>query len=483
MILEGTKGGSWLASPELTTSAIANIKNQILVPHPGQIPVLKSKSRFKVIVAGRRFGKTKVAARTMVVKAIQKPGSLGWWIAPEYKNIKRGYAEVVSQIPTALLAKPAPPVTSQNLVIEFKNGSKLEFYSGTNKDAMAGAGVDYAVIDEAALVPHGDAVWQQIVRPTLMDRKGEALFISTPRGKNWFWELYKKGLSKHASARDWESWHFTSLDNPTIPDIEQEVEEARQLMPDMLFKQEIMAEFLSSAASIFNLEHPQAVVPRTAEPLGSVFVGIDLAKKQDFTVISAARAGDRMPVYHRRFNALKWTDQRKVIHAAIAEIEDMGAEEVRVGIDATGVGEAIADDLEAEGLDVERIQFTNQWKERAVGVLSRDLQNGDAHILADSREEFDHYEYELTPAGHYKFESSVGHDDEVSAKLIEHWLIHTTSPAEVKTLTDEPEASIKDTGEPVNASDGALPDSPAEIMGNEAAWGQGGFSAGGRGYA
>lgn len=478
MILDKT-GKSWLAAPELTTDAIANIKRQILVPHAGQLPVLESKARFKTIVAGRRFGKTKVAARTMVTKAIEKPGMLGWWVAPEYKNIKRGYAEVVSQIPPALLLKPAPPVTSQNLVLEFKNGSVLEFYSGKNPDAMAGAGVDYAIIDEAALVPHGGDVWNQLIRPTLMDRKGEALFISTPRGKNWFWKLYRRGLSNHASNRDWESWHFTSLDNPTIPDIEQEVADARELMPDMLFRQEIMAEFLSAAASIFSLDHPAAIVDRPADPLGSVFVGIDLAKKEDFTVISAARAGDRMPVYHRRFNELKWTDQRALIHDSIAEIYDLGAEEVRVGIDATGVGEAIADDLEAEGLDVERIVFTNQWKERAVGVLSRDLQNGDAHILQVAREEFDHYEYELTPAGHYKFESSVGHDDEVSAKLIEHWLMHTTSPAEIKVLS-EPEASVKDTGEPVSAAETLVADDPHSIMHQPGAWGgRAGGSTGG----
>lgn len=473
-------GKNWLAPADLTTSAMSSLQSHVLVPHTGQRPVLESKARFKVISAGRRFGKTKVAARTMVTKAIEKPGMLGWWIAPEYKNIKRGYAEVVAQIPPTLLLKPAPPVTSQNLVIEFKNGSILEFYSGKNPDAMAGAGVDYAIIDEAALVPHGGDVWNQLVRPTLMDRKGEALFISTPRGKNWFWELYRQGQSKHPAHRDWESWHFTSLNNPTIPDIEKEVAEARAIMPEMLFRQEIMAEFLSSAASIFNLDHEQAIVPATEEARGLVVVGIDLAKKEDFTVITAARASDRMPVYHRRFNELKWTDQRRLIHDSIEELYVAGAEEIRVGIDSTGVGEAIADDLEAEGLDVERVLFTNQWKERAVGVLSRDLQNGDAHILEAAREEFEHYEYELTPAGNYKFESSVGHDDEVSAKLIEHWLIHALGPGEVRTLTSG-EAAVKDTGAPVIA-DTTEPDSPNEIMANEAAWGKGAAPMSGRTY-
>lgn len=478
---------TWLAEADsdVAADAVAKVAKYVFKAHPGQKPVIESKARYKVVCAGRRFGKTKLAARMMVEKALDKPGSLSWWVAPEYKNIKRGYAEVVAQIPPQFLAKPAPPATSQNLVIEFKNGSVLEFYSGKNPDALAGAKVDLVIIDEAALVPHGGDVWNGLIRPTLLDSGGEALFISTPRGKNWFWQLYNQGLSQSIKFKDWECWHFTSLDNPTIPvyirDPEErekvrreELEAYRQTMPEMLFKQEMLAEFLSSAASIFNLEHPEAVVSTVEDPVGTVYMGVDLAKKQDFTVITASRAGDRLPVYHQRFNQIKWTEQRQLIRDAVDAIMDMGAEEVVVGVDATGVGDAIADDLEAEGLNVERILFSNQWKERAVGVLSKDLQNGDAHILADQQEEFEHYEYELTPAGHYKFESSVGHDDEVAAKLIEHWLLHTSGLGDVKVVNRHPEAALVDTGVPVVRTAGA-PDDRQSIMDNPNAWDGSGF--------
>ena len=473
---------SWLTDPEVAADAVNQLKNHILVPHPGQIPVINSEARFKCVAAGRRFGKTKIAASALIEKMLDPGGNkIGWWVAPEYKNVKRGYAAIVAQVPPGLLAKPAPPSTSQNLELLFKNGSRIEFYAASNPDAMAGEAVDYVVFDEAGLVG-SDEAWHQLIRPTLMDRKGGALFISTPRGKNWFWELCNRGSSAHVGDRDWAYWHYTSLDNPTIPDIKEEVEDARKSMPEMFFRQEIMAEFISAAASIFNLEHENAIVPSIVEPNGqTVFLGIDLAQKEDFTVLNASRAGDRLPVLHERFNSLRWADQREKIKAAIRELEDRGAEDVRVGIDATGVGSAVVEELESDGVNLERITFTNKWKEEAVGFLARDLQNGDAHILQDQIKEFEHYEYKITPAGNYKFESSVGHDDEVSAKLIENWMQHQVGDGTFKVVKAG-EAAVKDTGTPEIKRVGE-PDPVSDRLNNEAAWGSKGLVGAGRGFS
>lgn len=484
---------SWLTDPDMAADAVLQIKNKIIVPHPGQMPVLESEARFKCVAAGRRFGKTVIAAAALIDKMLERPNSIGWWVAPEYKNVTRGYSELVAQIPPGLLAKPAPPASSQNKLLHFKNGSVIEFYSAANADAMAGAAVDYCVFDEAGLVGSGDP-WHQLIRPTLMDRGGGALFISTPRGKNWFWELCQRGSSNKHGDRDWAYWHRTSLDNPTIPkgvqdpedrrrQREEEIEDARDSMPEMFFRQEILAEFISAAASIFNLEHPDAVLHSMAEPNGqTVFLGIDLAQKEDFTVLSASRAGDRVPVLHDRFNSLKWADQREKIRGAIRELQDRGAEDVRVGIDATGVGSAVVEELENEGVNLERITFTNKWKEEAVGFLARDLQNGHAHILKDQVSEFEHYEYQITPSGNYKFESSVGHDDEVSAKLIENWLHHQVGDGEFRVVpAGMGEAAIKETGIPEVKRVGE-PDPVLDRINNEAAWGKGPGGSG-RGFS
>ena len=207
------------------------VAEEVFTPHGGgQVDVLADKHRFQVLRAGRRWGKTKVGARKLLRRAINHPDSLCWWIANSYRNVRRGYAEVVRQIPRELLAKPAPAPTAQELVLQLVNGSRIEFYSAGNPDALAGAGVDSVVFDEAALADEG--VWFQLVRPTLMDTGGDALLISTPRGRNWFYRLDMKG--RNPTEPDFKSWHFPQQTNPYVPDEESDERaqrDARRALP------------------------------------------------------------------------------------------------------------------------------------------------------------------------------------------------------------------------------------------------------------
>lgn len=444
--------------------ALESVKGRLFIPHAGgQIEVLDNEARFQAIAAGRRWGKTKLAARKIIREALGKPGSMNWWIANTYKNVRRGYRNVVRQIPPALLAKPAPASTSNELILEFKNGAIIEFYSGGNPDALAGEGVDFAVVDEAALIP--DAVWQQLIRPTLMDTKGGALIISTPRGKNWFWNMYQRG---QGPDKAYASWRFPQSSNPYIDP--EETAAAREELPELLFRQEIMAEFLAAGASIFGLglERDGAIVDGLYTPRGQVYMGIDLAKHEDFTVISAVRGEDRKPVYHDRFNTISWPEQRRLIREAVADLEALrNVESVTVLMDSTGVGDVNYDDLSDEGLDVVPIKFSNDWKEKAVKLLAADLEQGKAFILPEQQTEFESYEYTMTDAGRYKFEAATGHDDEVSAKLLEHWGIYHEGPPDIHTLEVE-EAEVIDE---VPTGDATIePDSTADLLMRDEVW-------------
>lgn len=444
------------ADPAHVAAALADIAGHMIVPHAGgQAEILAAQERFQVACAGRRWGKTKVAARKIIRAAMAKPGSLNWWVSESYKSTRRGYQEVVRQIPRSLLAKPAPPETSNDLILRLTNGSVIEFYSGGNPEALAGAGVHYVVIDEAALIP--ERVWYQLIRPTLMDTGGSAFIISTPRGRNWFWKMWKAGQGGNPG---YKSWRFPQWTNPYVP--ADETEEARATLPDVIFKQEIAAEFVSSNASIFNLDHELAVLPTTVDPAGQIVLGVDLAKKADFTVLSAARAHDRMPVLFEKFNELSWPVQRSRIHTAV---EDLLAwdevEGVTVLLDSTGLGDVVFDDLEDEGLDVIPVNFsTSRWKERAVTLLAADLERGDAHILDEQVPEFESYEYEITDAGRYKFQARTGHDDEVSAKLLEHWGIVHEAPPTVRVIDQAPSTVFEEVEAP----------SLEELMNHEEVW-------------
>jgi hypothetical protein len=407
--------------PAAFKKAVREVGKRAFVPHSGgQQTVLTNHTRFRTLAAGRRWGKTKLAAHEVISRA-RRPNQMIWWVANTYKNVGRGYREVVNQLPPSWLAKPAPSYTSTNKILQLKNGTMIEFYSGGSPDALAGEGVDFVVVDEGALI--ADMVWQQLIRPTLMDTNGDALIISTPRGHNWFWELWRLGQEEREG---YASWQFPQTMNPYVDAAE--TESARLELPEIIFRQEIMAEFLAAGASIFGLgiEHPGAIVDEIVDPIGNIFVGVDLAKKEDFTVISGAREVDRMPVYFEKFNQMDWpTIQNRVKVAVEGLEEEPDVEGVTVLVDSTGVGEVVYDNLTAAGMDIKPITFTNQNKEQMARLLAADLEKGEAHILGDMKPEFESYEFSLTPSGKYQFEAATGHDDMVSAKMLEHWgLVH-----------------------------------------------------------
>ncbi len=449
--------------PQQLAADIDKLRGKMFVPHNGgQVEVLRSDARFKVLAAGRRWGKTKMAARQIIRKALI-PNTVNWWIANTYKNVGRGYREVVRQLPREFLAKEAPVATSNNLVLTLTNGSRIEFYSGESPDALAGEGVSYIVVDEAALIP--DIVWSQAIRATLMDTRGGALIISTPRGHNWFWKQYMRGKEGRPG---FACWQLPQSFNPYIdPD---ETAEVKEELPEVLFRQEIMAEFLASGASIFGigLEREGAVLDTLQEPYGMVFMGVDLAKEEDFTVISAERA-DGMPIYNETFNGISWPQQRERIHEAHDWLRSQrGVESVTVSLDSTGLGDVVFDDLEDEGLDCLGNKFTNDSKEKMVKLLASDLEKGDAHIMEWERGEFESYAYSVLDSGRYKFEASTGHDDHVSAKLLANWARHHEAPPELRTADiGGPEAAV-DTGIPEEHD--LTPDTTAEMLLRDGVW-------------
>lgn len=417
------------SDPEKARKLLARLAQKKFVPHEGQRPVMEAHERFLTMCAGRRFGKTKIAA-ALVLKKVRRDRKMVWWVAPTYKIVKRGYAEVLRQLPDDVLMKPAPPETSfdagRAVSLRFKNGSRLEFYSAERPEGMLGEGVDFAVLDEAATMPQH--VWEQIVRPTLADHQGGALFISTPRGRNWFYKMYQRGQDK--LQPNYASWRFPSMANPYIP--AEEWEEMAETLPRAVYEQEILADFISNAAAVFRIPE-NGVAGYLAKPQGHVVLGIDLAKVNDFTVLQGVNSETRQPCYHDRFNSVSWPEQRRRIHDAVETILE-SASSITVAIDSTGVGDVVYDDLSFEGLDTIPIKFTPQWKQMAVMLLAADLERGNAFLHPAQVNEFESYSYQITDAGRWKFEADSGHDDEVSAMLLAHWCVVNEGVPDVKFL-------------------------------------------------
>lgn len=201
--------------------------------------------RYRVVNAGRRFGKSYLAGYEMLQMCANKEEAVVWYIAPTLPTARRDMWEGwikksdrktrIPHIPPAYIKK----TNEQRMTIEFKNGSMLYLLSASEPDSLRGAGVDLVVFDEAGFMPND--TWE-IVAPVLSDKycEGKALFISTPKGYNWFYDIFMRAKEPEFQS-EWESFQFTSIEGGNIT--EEEIEEKRRSMSAKMFAQEYLASF------------------------------------------------------------------------------------------------------------------------------------------------------------------------------------------------------------------------------------------------
>lgn len=204
--------------------------------HKNQGIVFRSTSRFKVIAAGRRFGKTVMACVILFYEALRNKDSVYWLVAPTYGQAKElAWDILLKMIPEELMAKKP---NESELKITLRNGSSIHLKGADNPDTLVGRGLRGMVIDEVAKIRNHKRVWEEILRPSLSDYQGFCIFISTPMGKNYFWELWLKGQRKEEG---YESWQFKTVDNPFIP--RSEIKAAQATTSERYFRQEYEASF------------------------------------------------------------------------------------------------------------------------------------------------------------------------------------------------------------------------------------------------
>jgi predicted phage terminase large subunit-like protein len=253
--------------------------------HPAQIAIVDTPGRFKCIAAGRRFGKGILGVSEAFKRGLS--GKKCRWIAPSYASdsYQAGWSMAVN------LARQIPGVMThlQRRAFDFTSlgGQWLQFRTAEEPDSLRGEGIDFAIFDEAAHIKGLQDLWEQAVRPSLMDRKGGAWFITTPKGFNYFNELYKRAEDGDA---EWASFHYSTKDNPTIEP--SEIEALKKDMPSLVARQEIDAEFIQLAGALFKRENVRVL---EREPEGVAWVRAwDLAFTEKTT--SDFTAGGRMGV-------------------------------------------------------------------------------------------------------------------------------------------------------------------------------------------
>ena len=201
--------------------------------------IADSPLRFRVAVCGRRFGKTHLAIRELA-KFARYPNQRCWYIAPSYRMARQ---IVWKKLKKKLLSiNWVKKINETDLTLELVNGSEISLRGADNYDSLRGVGLNFVILDEAADIDR--EAWYEVLRPTLADTGGHALFLGTPKGYNWFKELYDLGKTR----KDWISFQFSTLDGGNVP--EEEIEQARIDLDARTFAQEFLATFEQYAGII-----------------------------------------------------------------------------------------------------------------------------------------------------------------------------------------------------------------------------------------
>ena len=206
--------------------------------HPGQLLVARDDHRYRVICAGRRWGKS-VLSRMIVLKWALENVGVYYIVSPTYKQAKSiHWRDLLKEVPTLWITKKNEVEMSLTLA----NGSIIELKGAENPDSLRGVKLRGLVIDEIASIRNWEWLWNEVLRPTLTDYKAPALFISTPKGYNHFYNIYRMGIvNSDVYDEDYQSWKFDSYANPFIPS--EEIDKAKEELPEYTFMQEYMADF------------------------------------------------------------------------------------------------------------------------------------------------------------------------------------------------------------------------------------------------
>jgi predicted phage terminase large subunit-like protein len=232
---------------------------------PWQQEVFSDPTRFKIVAAGRRTGKSRLAAWLLIINALQTERGHVYYVAPT-----QGQARDIMW--TTLLELANPVIKSShinNLQITLINGCTISLKGADRPETMRGVSLKFLVMDEYADMK--PSVWEQILRPALADQKGDAMFIGTPMGRNHFYELYR-----YAELEDddsYKAWHFTSYDNPLLDP--NEIDTAKKSMSSYAFRQEFLASFEAMGSEIFKEDWLQFSDDEPDD--GDYYIAVDLA--------------------------------------------------------------------------------------------------------------------------------------------------------------------------------------------------------------
>lgn len=382
-------------------------------PRPYQLEYLKTDKRFSILVFHRRAGKSLTALNEQIRKAFTTKG-IYYYILPTYRMAKTvAWDSMVKEhVPNELVEKK----NDSELAIYYKNGSIQRFVGCEDPDKHRGINPIDVVFDEYSEM--SEQMWTAIIQPILRENRGTATFVFTPKGKNHSWKL----LEMAKTDPEW----FISIKGVSDTGIfsDEELNSIKANTPQALYEQEYEAKFLEGASQFFKRIH-QCTYDKdmllTEE--GEFQLGVDLAKYNDWTVLTPFNLTHFIVYQQERFNQIDYNLQKAKIEAMARRFNN-----ALIWPDSTGVGDPIVEDLKARGLSIgndgEGFKFTETSRMNLLNNLAILMEQGKIKIPNDEGliSELESFQYSLGESGKIRVRAPEGlHDDRVMSLALSVW--------------------------------------------------------------
>jgi len=385
-------------------------------PHAKQLAFKRSPAKRKVIVAGRRGGKTTgvsdvaveamLAGRRVLEAAPTADQTNAFW-----ESCKAALSEAIA---AGIIYK-----NETDRVLRMPDGAQIKAKTAWDADSLRGDYADLLILDEYSLMD--PSAWDEVGAPMLLDNDGDAIFIFTPKRKNHAFNLYQRALGDTTGR--WAAWHFTSYDNPYLS--ESALAEITADMTEDAYRQEIMAEFLEGVGQVFRNISACLGAPLDAIPdrhrAHRIVMGVDWGKHMDFTALSVFCADCRVEIARDRFNQIDYAFQRGRFVAMVQKWH-VG----HVVPEANAMGEPVIEELMRDpamnGVTIAPFQTTPSSKPPLIESLALAFERAEAQWQDDPvwTGELEAYERKVSQqTGRSSYSAPQGvHDDTVMARAL-----------------------------------------------------------------
>jgi len=384
---------------------------ELFAPHKGQLQVIEgfadSPHKFGVVVTSRQWGKSLLAQNLLLYWLLGNQGQKGAWIAPIYNQCKKVFNELTNAA-NAIITKQ----NKADLTIEFINGSTLQFLSADNYNTIRGFSFNYVVLDESGFIKE-EAI-NEAIMPTLSAIGKKCLIISTPKGKNWFYNAYLKGIDQ---GSDYISFRGKSTDNPYLD--QNFINEQRKSLPESIFKQEYEAEFTDAGSDVFTNVDMVCILNGWTEPQHRerYFAGIDFGLSNDFSVCTIISESGRV-CHIERINGSSYAEIAKSFTTLLRRFK------ITAGFaEVNGPGLPVFELINKEIRALREFYTSNESKAQGIRTLIYDIQEGTLELphkdfFPHLYNELNAYSYKVNATGTISFNAPNGYFDDTVMSLM-----------------------------------------------------------------